>query len=61
MWIGTVEGYPEITDVKEKLEQLSCQKAVLAPLMLVAGDHARNDMAGEDVYKRQDLLGVKGA
>ena len=48
VWIGTVEGYPEITDVKEKLEQLSCPKAVLAPLMLVAGDHARNDMAGED-------------
>ena len=56
VWIGTVEGYPEITDVKEKLEQLSCQKAVLAPLMLVAGDHARNDMAGEDEDSWKNIL-----
>ena len=53
---GTVEGYPEITDVKEKLEQLSCQKAILAPLMLVAGDHARNDMAGEDEDSWKNIL-----
>lgn len=56
VWIGTVEGYPEITDVKEKLKQLSCQKAVLAPLMLVAGDHARNDMAGEDENSWKNIL-----
>lgn len=56
VWIGTVEGYPEITDVKEKLEQLSCQKAILAPLMLVAGDHARNDMAGEDENSWKNIL-----
>ena len=51
-----MEGYPEITDVKEKLEQLSCQKAILAPLMLVAGDHARNDMAGEDEDSWKNIL-----
>ena len=56
VWIGTVEGYPEITDVKEKLKQLSCQKSVLAPLMLVAGDHARNDMAGEDENSWKNIL-----
>ena len=51
-----MEGYPEITDVKEKLKQLSCQKSVLAPLMLVAGDHARNDMAGEDENSWKNIL-----
>ena len=56
VWIGTVEGYPEITNVKKKLEQLSCKKAVLAPLMLVAGDHARNDMAGEDEDSWKNVL-----
>ena len=60
VWIGTVEGYPEITDVKEKLKQLSCQKAVLAPLMLVAGDHARNDMAGEEKDSWGSLLRARG-
>ena len=35
---------------------LSCKKAVLAPLMLVAGDHARNDMAGEDEDSWKNVL-----
>ena len=52
--IGTVEGYPAFEDVKRKMEWEKKQKAVLLPLMIVAGDHAANDMAGEeDSWKTQ--------
>ncbi len=47
VFVATVEGYPEIEDIGEEI----CKKynnIVLAPFMLVAGDHAENDMAGED-------------
>lgn len=43
IFIGTVEGWPELTDI---LRQMKAPRQVrLLPLMLVAGDHARNDMA----------------
>ena len=46
--IGTVEGYPALADVQECLEEMQAKKVVLRPLMIVAGDHANNDMAGDD-------------
>lgn len=46
-YVGAVEGYPEIEVVIEQLEKKNYNKVKLAPLMLVAGDHAQNDMAGE--------------
>ena len=51
VFIGTVEGEPEDTAceaVIEKLQAAGYTKVVLRPLMVVAGDHANNDMAGED-------------
>lgn len=51
VFIGTVEGEPEETSceaVMEAVAQAGYQKVVLRPLMVVAGDHANNDMAGED-------------
>jgi sirohydrochlorin cobaltochelatase len=48
VFIGCVEGYPEIDDIKELLLEKRIKKVYLMPLMSVAGDHARNDMAGED-------------
>lgn len=51
VFIGTVEGEPEDTAceaVIEKVKEAGYQKVVLRPLMVVAGDHANNDMAGED-------------
>jgi sirohydrochlorin cobaltochelatase len=48
VFIGCVEGYPEIDDIKEMLLEKKIKKAYLMPLMSVAGDHARNDMAGDD-------------
>ena len=50
-FIGTVEGEPEDTEcqaVIEKIKDAGFKKVVLRPLMVVAGDHANNDMAGDD-------------
>ena len=44
--IGTVEGWPSLTEILAQLENHHKGHLVLAPLMLVAGDHVRNDMAG---------------
>ncbi|MBR1391001.1 MAG: sirohydrochlorin cobaltochelatase [Lachnospiraceae bacterium] len=51
VFIGTVEGEPEETSceaVIEAVTEAGYTKVVLRPLMVVAGDHANNDMAGED-------------
>ena len=47
IYIATVEGEPTITDVKQMLDKEICRTVVLQPLMVVAGDHAVNDMAGD--------------
>ena len=51
VFIGTVEGEPEETAceaVIEAVKEAGYTKVVLRPLMVVAGDHANNDMAGDD-------------
>lgn len=51
VFIGTVEGEPEETSceaVMEAVKTAGYQKVILRPLMVVAGDHANNDMAGEE-------------
>ena len=51
VFIGTVEGEPEDTSceaVIEKVKEAEYKKVILRPLMVVAGDHANNDMAGDD-------------
>ena len=51
VFIGTVEGEPEDTSceaVIEKVANAGYKKVILRPLMVVAGDHANNDMAGDD-------------
>ncbi len=47
-YVGTVEGYPEIDEVIVNLKKDKVSKVRLMPFMLVAGDHAINDMAGKD-------------
>ena len=50
-FIGTVEGEPEDTacdKVNEKVKEAGFKNVILRPLMVVAGDHANNDMAGDD-------------
>ncbi len=51
VFIGTVEGEPEETSCEEiinRVHEAGYKNVVLRPLMVVAGDHANNDMAGED-------------
>ncbi len=46
LFVGAVEGYPEVDDLLNQMSGSGVERVVLAPLMVVAGDHARNDMAG---------------
>lgn len=49
IFIGTVEGYPDLETVKKLvLAEKSLKKIALYPLMIVAGDHANNDIAGDE-------------
>lgn len=51
VFVGTVEGEPEATSceaVIEAVKNTGYKKVILRPLMVVAGDHANNDMAGDD-------------
>jgi sirohydrochlorin cobaltochelatase len=47
-YVGTVEATPSLEDVVAKVKEGSYKKVVLEPLMIVAGDHANNDMAGDE-------------
>ena len=51
VWVGTVEGEPEDTSCENVLKAVhdaGYKKVILRPFMVVAGDHANNDMAGDD-------------
>lgn len=47
-FVGTVEATPSLEDVIAKVKEGGYKKVVLEPLMVVAGDHANNDMAGDE-------------
>ena len=47
-YVGTVEAEPSLDDVIAKVKEGEYKKVVLEPLMIVAGDHANNDMAGDE-------------
>ncbi len=47
-YVGTVEASPTLDDVLEAVEAGDYENVVLMPLMIVAGDHANNDMAGDE-------------
>ena len=64
VFIGTVEGEPEDTAceaVIEKLKNAGYKKVILRPLMVVAGDHANNDMAGDDDDSWKSQFEASGA
>lgn len=60
IFVGTVEGFPEIDDIKAMLLKKKIKKAYLMPFMSVAGDHARNDMAGEEKDSWKSVLTAAG-
>ena len=64
VFIGTVEGEPEDTSceaVIEKLKEAGYKKVILRSLMVVAGDHANNDMAGDDDDSWKSQFEASGA
>ncbi|MCR5419634.1 MAG: sirohydrochlorin cobaltochelatase [Lachnospiraceae bacterium] len=63
VFIGTVEGEPEGTDCEaiiDKVSESGYKKIILRPLMVVAGDHANNDMAGEDEDSWKSMMEASG-
>ena len=56
IFVGCVEGYPEIDVIQGMLAEKKIKKAYLMPLMSVAGNHARNDMAGKDKGSWKSVL-----
>ncbi len=63
-FIGTVEGEPEDTAceaVIDKVKEAGYKKVVLRPLMVVAGDHANNDMAGSEEDSWKSMMEAFGA
>lgn len=48
VFVFTVEGYPTVENVIEKCKEQNIKKVILMPLMVVAGDHANNEMANDD-------------
>ena len=48
IFLGTVEAYPSMQSLMKMIKAYAPKKVVLAPFMIVAGDHAKNDMAGDD-------------
>lgn len=64
VFIGTVEGEPEETaceNVINNVKEAGYKKVVLRPLMVVAGDHANNDMAGDDEDSWKSQFEASGA
>ena len=63
VFIGTVEGEPEETaceNIIDAVNEAGYKKVILRPLMVVAGDHANNDMAGEDEDSWLSMFNASG-
>ncbi len=64
VFIGTVEGEPEETaceNIIEDVKSAGYKKVILRPLMVVAGDHANNDMAGDEEDSWKSMFTASGA
>ena len=64
VFIGTVEGEPEGTgcdEIIEAVQKAGFTKVILRPLMVVAGDHANNDMAGAEEDSWKSMFEATGA
>lgn len=60
VFVGTVEGFPTYDDVLAQLKALGAKKVVMYPFMIVAGDHANNDMAGDEADAWKTMLTEAG-
>ncbi|MGE4423369.1 MAG: sirohydrochlorin cobaltochelatase [Pseudodesulfovibrio sp.] len=60
IFIGCVEGYPAFDDMAARLKESGKKKVLLKPFMIVAGDHASNDMAGDEDDSWKVMLTKQG-
>lgn len=60
LFVGTVEGYPGIDLLQAQMARKGIKKAYLMPYMAVAGDHAKNDMAGDEADSWKSILTKAG-
>lgn len=60
IFVGTVEGYPDLALIQELLRKKKIKRLYLMPFMSVAGDHAKNDMAGDDDDSWKSVLTKAG-
>ena len=60
VYIYTVEGWPSLDTVLPKLKKNGIKHVTLMPLMMVAGDHANNDMAGSEPDSHKSILEKAG-
>ncbi len=60
VFVATVEGYPSLESVLPRLKATGVKKVYLMPFMAVAGDHARNDMAGDNPDSWKSVLEKEG-
>ena len=60
IYVGTVEGWPEIDEICKEMQTGNYTYVRTAPLMLVAGDHALNDMAGDEEDSWKSILTWEG-
>ena len=59
-YVGTVEATPSLDDVLAKVKQGDYERVILEPLMVVAGDHAHNDMAGDEEDSWKSVFEAEG-
>lgn len=60
VFVYTVEGWPSLETVMPKLKKNGIKHVTLMPIMMVAGDHANNDMAGADPDSHKSILEAAG-
>lgn len=59
-FVGGVEGHPTLDEVVDAMKAKGSKKAIMKPLMIVAGDHASNDMASDEEDSWKTVLGQNG-
>lgn len=60
VYVYTVEGWPRLDDITPVLKSKGITHVTLMPMMMVAGDHANNDMAGDEPDSHKSILEAEG-
>lgn len=60
IWVGTIEGWPGISEISKQVGKKGANKIELVPLMLVAGEHVHNDLIGDNPDSWKSILSHAG-